>query len=236
VWSKPVENFSTKRHRVAIAGIVTDKVTEKPLRGVRVEITKAPQAYREWLLRKCPPRRAGEPLRPRLDLAHTRPNGLFFFVDLPEGDYALFLFLPRPGRYERLAHGDDCKADKAFELYGDKRYGTARHGVAVAYDEEKAFNRVSTIGLPPTAVRGKVVSAGSKTGLLMAQVRVKGSGESAFTDAEGLYTITGIDPCDGERILEVRARGHRDSIDRVTVKTPGFLNILKDKELIASRG
>jgi len=58
-------------------------------------------------------------------------------------------------------------------------------------------------------VKGKVTVQGGKAGVLMATVRVKGSGEQTFTDKDGNYALVGIEPSENDRSLEVFAEGFR---------------------------
>jgi hypothetical protein len=72
-----------------------------------------------------------------------------------------------------------------------------------------------------TAIQGKVTGPGHKTGVFMAEVRIKGSGERAFCDAQGQYLLPGVEP--GARVVQVFAQGYRPAAKSVTVKHPGAL-------------
>jgi hypothetical protein len=228
--------FITARHRVAIAGVVVDDMSGKPVAGAHLEITAQPQAYTEKLARLRSRRVAPGQAPQRPDTTRTRPDGLFFFLDLPVGNYSLLGFMPRQGRsmrYSGLA-GEDQQ--DPFERNGDKRYGKTQYDASVSYEGER-FDKLAVLRLPPTAIRGRVVTSANQTGLLMAEVRVKGSGECAFTNGQGQYTITGIQPDKvRSRVLEVRARGYRDHVIEVTIDEPGTCKLLKDVSLVAERG
>src|SRR5262249_27552052 len=73
--------------------------------------------------------------------------------------------------------------------------------------------------LQPTVVKGKVTGTGHKSGVVMAEVRMKGSGERAFTDAQGEYVLTRIEP--GKRTLVVLAQGYRTVTQPVALTEPG---------------
>ena len=72
-------DFTVARHRVAIAGLVLDGLSGKPISGAHLEITAKPAAYAEklaWL-------KAGRAVQgldaQSPDTITTRSDGLFFF-------------------------------------------------------------------------------------------------------------------------------------------------------------
>lgn len=87
------------RRAVVISGRVTDAVTHAPLAGALVEIVNGPAAFlaqRAPLLRNPQWAQQAE----RLDRRLTRPDGRYYFMDLPAGLYHLRITLPQPaGRY-----------------------------------------------------------------------------------------------------------------------------------------
>ena len=66
------------RRRVAIAGVVTEDATARPLAGATVELTAGPAAFEK--LRRLARDRA---------VTTTDANGLFHFLDLPPGAYTV---------------------------------------------------------------------------------------------------------------------------------------------------
>jgi hypothetical protein len=230
-----VRQFITVRHRVAIAGVMVDDITGKPLAGARLEITTKPPAYAEKLAVLRSYRDAqGEPVRS--DTTYTRGDGLFFFLDLPAGDYGLVGFLPRPGAPLSSSRANNQAPDALFARNGDKRYGKGTFQANVTYGDE-GFKGFATFRLPPTGVRGRVVSSVNQSAVLLAEVRVKGSGERAFTDAEGRYALLGIWPDEKEeRVLQVRARGYREGSAKALVAEPGTCEVLPDITLVPERG
>ena len=58
----------------------------------------------------------------------------------------------------------------------------------------------------------------------MAEVRVKGSGERAFSDAQGRYLLGAVAP--GKRTILVYAQGYRAVSKPVTLAAPGALETL----------
>jgi hypothetical protein len=195
--------MEVSRH-VAIAGRVTDTVTKKPVAGAAVSITEMPVALKSRLAIKSMqygPRWEAMPERP--DRTRTAADGLFYFLDLPDGKYTIAALLTSSG----------------------KRYGSARATVTVARDA-KGTVKISflEIGLPPTTVQGKVTGTGHRGGVVMAEIRVKGSGERAFSDAQGEYVLAGVEP--GKRTVQVHVQGYRPASKLVSITEPGAVELL----------
>lgn len=228
--------FMVARHRVAIAGLVLDGISGKPIGGAHLEITAKPAAYAEklaWLKDG----RAVEGLEAQSpDAIQTRSDGLFFFLDLPEGSYKLVGFMPKKSMSTRaldLANGDPLDP---FQQKGDKRYGKMQFDAAVSYGPE-GFAKFTVLRLEPTGIKGRVVTSANQAAVLLAEVRIKGSGEKAFTDAEGQYTISGILPNERrKRTLQVRARGYRDQSIEVMIDKPGTCKKIEDIRLVREGG
>jgi hypothetical protein len=181
--------WTPARHRVAIAGHVTDAVSQKAVVGAEVTILEMPPAFKQKLQHAGASR--------TLDKARTGKNGLFYFLDLPDGKYVLVASLPGAG----------------------KRYGNAQQKAKVSRDE-KGDTKIAFVNLTlqPTVVKGKITGAGHKAGVVMAQVQVKGSGERVFSDLQGEYKLTAIEP--GSRTLQVFAQGYRPASE-VLLIVPG---------------
>src|SRR5262245_21527470 len=93
--------------------------------------------------------------------AVTAADGFFRFLDLPAGSYTLTASLPGKG----------------------SRWGTASKPVALG----GALAKVD-LALPATTVKGKVKDPSGQA-VRMAEVRVQGSNESAWSDAQGNYVL-----------------------------------------------
>ena len=192
-------NWQVRRHQVAIAGWVVDGATGKPVAGAGVEITAMPAAFKERLKHvSLSYGKRWTRVVERPDRTCTRPDGLFYFLDLPDGNYTLRAAIPSFG----------------------SRYGKVQQPAVVSHDA-KGNTKVAFVkcALQPTAVKGQITGSGHKSGVVLAEVRVKGSGERTFTDAQGLYAVTGIEL--GNRTLLVHAQGYRSESLAVTLKEPG---------------
>ncbi|MBV8437904.1 MAG: carboxypeptidase regulatory-like domain-containing protein [Silvibacterium sp.] len=223
--------FMIAQHQVAIAGRVLDAVTGKPVPGAHVEITQGAPGYTERLALLAEFGSSGGSTRTELGTTRTRPDGLFFFLDLPDGDYKLVAFLPKGGIYTKPPKEAGENSEDSFGWRGDKRYGKKQFDAKVPNGPGR-LDRLAVIRLQPTGVTGRVVASANQSAVLMAEVRCKGSGERTFTDAQGQYTLARIQPnARQKRTLLVRARGYRDRPIEVLIDTPGVCKELPDVSL-----
>jgi hypothetical protein len=200
------------RHQVAIAGRVIDAGTQKPLAGAEIEIAEMPPALKSALATKSMQYGSRwDAMAERPDRARTAADGLFYFLDLPDGQYTVAASVARLGR----------------------RYGVAQCEAKVSRDAQgKVKLAFKEISLQATAVHGKVTGPGHEAGVVMAEIRVKGSGERAFSDESGKYVLAGIEPGrrindePGKRTIIVTAQGYRVATKRVTIEHPGQLATL----------
>lgn len=203
-------NWEIARHQVAIAGRVTDAQTGQTIGGAQVKITAAPSKFTDWLALQelqYGDRWASMPERP--DQIRTAPDGHFHFMDLPNGSYTLMVKLPGVGT----------------------RYGVAQATVMVSRDAQGHINLVSTsLALPPTTLKGVVTGPGAAP-VAMAEVRVKGSGERAFTDGQGRYALAGLEV--GNRTVSVSAQGYQPASQPVALSPAGVERPL-DFDLVPS--
>ncbi|HEX2224706.1 MAG TPA: carboxypeptidase-like regulatory domain-containing protein [Thermoanaerobaculia bacterium] len=130
-------------------------------------------------------------------LALSARDGFFHFLDLPAGRYTLSGSLPGSGT----------------------RYGTATAEVLLSADaQSNVVLGTADLALPATTVQGQVRS-GPDAPVWMAEVRIQGSGESAWSDAKGNFVIAGLEA--GTRRLIVTARGFPLRSETVTLGRPG---------------
>jgi hypothetical protein len=181
--------LETVRHQVAITGSVTDAQTGGAIGQARVEIKKGPAAFTDRLALQAMQHEARwATMEERADRTRTRADGHFYFLEdhLPDGDYTLQASLPGSGT----------------------RYASVKVEVSVSRDDQgKITRRRATIYLPSTAVNGQITDRANGDPVVMAEVRVKGSGERAFSDKGGQYELTGLEA--GVRTLTASAQGYQ---------------------------
>lgn len=209
-------------HRVSIWGKVTDAVTQKPIAGAEVTLTKMPAEFKKTLGRLA--QYAGNEWAERSqrpDRTRSRADGLYYFLDLPDGDYEIRALLPNCGK-----------------RYGEVREKKKVSGVGQNKSGQEALKGMWVgLALHPTVIRGRIADAAKKTGILMAEVRLKGSGERAFSGARGEFTLGPVEASErAERILECFAQGYlRKDRARIVVAKPGQLLDLGDIGLERAR-
>ena len=187
------------RHQVAIAGRITNAETGKPIAGVPVSIVGPPVFGRKLQLLGQAQGAPSGIFVAKPDQTESRNDGLFYFLDLPDGKYTVKASVPNQGT----------------------RFAGAQQSVTVSRDAKGNMKLASAnLAMQPTTVRGKVTGPAHKTGVPMARVYVKGSGESAFTDAQGQYLLTGIES--GKRTVVVAAQGYKTKLQQVTLAKPGI--------------
>jgi hypothetical protein len=213
------------RHQVAIAGRLADAGTGKPVGGATVFITEMPAAFRSLIEARARQHgHAWTAMIERPDRARTAADGIFYFLDLPDGDYTLNASLSSMA----------------------KRYGTVQTKATVSHDANGDYKLAFLeLALQPTTVRGKISGAGQKTGIVMAEVRMKGSGERAFSDVQGQYVLAGVEPIElkkpgargviTKRTVQVFAQGYRPASKQVAINKAGALETL-NFELVREAG
>jgi len=194
-----VSNWQIARHRVAIAGQVLDAGTGKGVAGAEVTMSAMPSAFKNKVaIASLAYENSGNDRLERLDRTSTRKDGIFYFLDLPDGKYSLTASIPRYGT----------------------RYGATQQSAQVARDGKGNYKiGFVNLTLQPTTVKGKITGSAHKGGVVLAEVRVKGSGERTFSDGQGQYVVSGIEP--GKRVLLVNAQGYRAASEHVTLEEPG---------------
>jgi Carboxypeptidase regulatory-like domain/Membrane-bound lysozyme-inhibitor of c-type lysozyme len=198
-----VETWEIIRHQVAIAGRVTDAQTGRAIGGARVGITAAPAAFTDWLaIRKTQYGVHWAAMVERPDQTGTAADGHFHFLDLPDGQYTLTASLPGSG----------------------SRYSTAGRHATVSRDAQGTITTAAAdIALPPTTLKGEITDQdGARVALV--EVRVQGSGERAFSDAQGRYVLAGLEM--GQRTVLVFAQGYRPGFQTVMLSPAGSVQTI----------
>jgi hypothetical protein len=218
-----LSKLEVARHQVAIAGRVTEAATGRVIGGAEVTLCQAPPAFvaqlvawtgllseysapaevqRAWNRLDDPGIDPGEKLKAaqqlldllqqsrraefdRPDRTRTAADGHFHFLDLPEGGYTLAACLPEAG----------------------SRYGQQVAKAKVAREGDRLRWAFVPIELPATALEGRITDKGTGEPLVLAEVRVDGSGERAFSDNQGQYRLVRLEA--GDRMVRVSARGYR---------------------------
>lgn len=202
-------------HVVAISGRVIERVAEeqetddqmvKPIAGARITITAAPLEFTNRLaLRAKQYGDRWERIEERPDRTRTAGDGHFHFMDLPDGDYTLKAELPGSG----------------------SRYGTAEQSVVVTRNADGIMAVVDDIRLPPTTITGEITEDQNNEKVLMAEVRVRGSGERVFSDGKGRYRLSGVEASEKrERTLEVSAQGYQQDSQNVLLDQAGIEKVV----------
>jgi len=181
--------------QVAIAGIVRNAQTRQGMAGVRVQITGMPaalQAKIDFLAQLY-----GANWKQRPDRTQTRPDGYFYFLDLPDGDYTL----------------------SADWLEAGTRYGSAElPDVKVPQDSEGPIKNkdILKIDLPPTSLTG-IITDEKDQAIVMAKVQLEGSGEYTYSDSNGNYSLIGLEASDQRRKVNVNANCYQSKVARIVL-------------------
>jgi hypothetical protein len=79
------------------------------------------------------------------------------------------------------------------------------------------------MALAPTTLKGRITDQESNP-VAMAEVRVKGSGERAFSDGQGQYLLTGLEV--GQRTVLVSAPGYQPASQTALLNAAGTVQTL----------
>jgi Carboxypeptidase regulatory-like domain len=191
-----VVTWQIVRHQVAIAGRVTDAQTGRAIGGAQVRITAAPATFTTWLtVRALQYGTRWATMAERPDQTRTAADGHFHFLDLPDGQYTLTASLPGAG----------------------SRLSTAEKQATVSRDAQGTLTMAAAdIALPPTTLKGEITDRDGNR-LALVEVRVQGSGERAFSDAQGRYLLAGLEA--GQHTVLVSAHGYQP-VSRTAVMRP----------------
>lgn len=184
------------RHQVAIAGQLSNAETGEVIHRARVEITKMPDSFKNWLTLRAMQYGANwQTMVERPDRTQTAIDGHFHFLDLPDGNYTLTASLPGTGT----------------------RYGTAEKHVQVSRNGDRIKLAAVDIALPPTGIKGQITNAENQP-IVMAKVQFQGSGESSFSDSKGNYSLSGIEVSKFQSTVKVSAQSYQQDSKDIQIK------------------
>lgn len=193
------------RHVVAVSGRVSNSQTGKAVGGARVAITDGPAEFISWLETRAKQFGARwQSMLERPDRTRTAGDGHFHFMDLPNGNYTLAVSLPGSG----------------------SRYGVAEEQFTVARNGDgNIVMATAEIQLPPTTLKGAITAQGSEglEPVVLAEVRVAGSGEQTFSDDQGHYLLSGLET--GSRTVLISAKGYQTAAQKVEFDAAGVQKI-----------
>jgi len=220
---KEKTRWTSAHHWVAIWGKVIDAVTRKPVAGALVTLTSMPTKLEKTLQLQA--QYFGDEWKNRMqrpDRTYSRPDGLYYFLDLPDGDYEVSASLPSCGK----RYGD-VHEKKRVSI--NDREGTGQQALRAMWLE---------LALPSSMIRGRIYDAAKKAGVVMAEVRLKGSGERTFSGPKGAFTLGPIEAsAKAERTLECFAQGYQPKEQKdylpkdqkkqrpIVLKEPGVLDL-----------
>ncbi len=171
-----MSTWETVRHQVAIAGHVVEQALDdpakRPLEGVTVTFVGQGKMTR------------------------TARGGLFYFLDLPDGDYGLKAELPGV----------------------TTRYAAAEVVAHVVRNGDRITWQFLEIPLRPTVIRGKVTGPADEL-VVLAEVRLRGSSERAYTDSQGVYRLVGVET--GARTVVVVHPNYAVATQTAPLNAPG---------------
>jgi hypothetical protein len=177
------------RNRVVIAGQLSNAETGQVIHRARVEITKMPDSFKNWLTLRAMQYGANwETMVERPDRTQTAIDGHFHFLDLPDGDYTLTASLPSAGT----------------------RYGAVEKKFQVSRNGDRIKLAAADITLPPTGIKGQITNAENQP-IVMAKVQVKGTKESTFSDSKGNYLLSGLEVSNVQFTVRFSAQAYQQN-------------------------
>ena len=192
------------RHQAALAGQVIESHAQKPISGAQVQVLAAPAGFMTMLTwRQKQYGSAWDALPARPDRALTALDGHFHFLDLPDGDYTIAASLPA----------------------GGSRYGSFQATATVQRDGAGNLKpAILSMAVPATALQGKVTKQAGGDPIAAAAIRVQGSGETAYTAADGTFRLLAIEI--GSRTINASAPGFQAFSQVVVLAQAGDTQVL----------
>lgn len=196
------DTIEQARHQVAIWGVVSSAQSQAALPGLFVTIIEGPSEFmdRVDVLKTLSNAEKWARMPERPDRTTTGREGRYHFLDLPDGNYKVKASFPL--RTRRYASVEAASSVTSISNKG----------------REIAPARLD-LQLPATTIEGQVTRSDDGVAVAMAEVRLTGSGERAFSNVRGDYRLIGIEY--GERKLVATAEGYDVSAATVTIASEG---------------
>lgn len=180
------------QHRVAIAGILTDEITQQPIPFAEIRLLQAPQKLTERLALKALQLSNQWQLRPGGDRIWISSHRSLAIVHTAKGDYCLQTWTDQNGCFAFL----DLQDDGDYTLQASWPEAGSRYGLVsftvTSWKQADSTARFVELKLPPTALQGKV-SKSDGPAISMAKVQIQETGDFTFTDKDGKYLFTGLE-------------------------------------------
>jgi hypothetical protein len=187
------------RHQVAIAGILSDPLTQQPIPAAEIRIIQAPQGWRDRLkLKALQFDNQGQTQPGSGDRLWMAPGGSFALVHLADGQYTVQTWTAVDGSFKFLDLPDgDYKVQASLPSAGT-RYGTGTSKLLTVPHKPQDKITSAPVELPPTAITGRVTRPGdtgdrSTISVPMAKVQILETGDYTYTDDTGDYRLTRLE-------------------------------------------
>ena len=171
---------------LSIAGRVIDSRTQQPILNAKVEIIESPPAFQS--------QQAWNP--PEYSVAYTRPDGSYYFTNLPDGAYKL-------------------------RASAEARYGSTVTGNLNVSQTRLPNGRLPVaqgdITLVATAIHGRITGAGQPLSGIQHNVRIHLQGDTVYvaSGGDGNYRLENLLP--GKVTVEATAKNFRPATKTVTL-------------------
>jgi hypothetical protein len=220
---KPGSHF---HHTVAIAGVVRDAVSQARIGRALIEIKRGPPKFRAMVQAlDADPRWRSR--TERLDRTWSQADGLFYFLDLPAGQYRLRVSLVDLSSDDPRLRGslvttppDDYRARVNVRQLGT-RYRPVEIGPLRTHAHKRhkpVLIARADVALPPTRIHGTVTANGSDEPVAGARVRLRGDTTVVLTGDDGSYELMPL--VAGAPTVEVSAVNYKKASQAVTL-APG---------------
>ncbi|MEZ4733114.1 MAG: carboxypeptidase-like regulatory domain-containing protein [Caldilineaceae bacterium] len=216
-------------HTVAIAGVVQDKVSQVRLAHALIEIISGPSTFQTRVqAQAADPAWLRQPAR--IDRTWSQADGIFFFLDLPEGSYRLRVtMVDLPPQDYRLRGSLVTSPPHDYRLHTPLSQLGTRYGL-FATDEKHPLQVVAPqdgkpapiaradVQLPPTRIHGVVTALESGEPVVGAKVRLRGDPTVISTQDDGRYELVRL--VAGKPTVAVAAAGYKVATRSVSLN-PG---------------